>query len=344
MKNLKLLYVSSWHGTLEYDDLKLFTEMGIDWFSTGYYSNPREPMESKFRYNKPPIDKEVDPNILNMFKSCNPHIQVHGHVNLNMWLINQFDIVVAVDCAPNPEIVLGNLLLFKAANKPVVWRTYGQQQERAEYCINKAKSGQCIKIVRGSSKESLIGNYAGEDYLIRPYVDENKFCGYHGSESYILTFNNFYNQRSWVSNTPEYEKVIAGLPAKLYGDSSEGAPNYGGLISEEEQIEKYKECGAYFALGSKPAFMTYNMIEAMMVGCPVLTWKNKLGGEAFEGPELFENGKDCFMSDDLEQLKYYAKNPWCLKNYMNGREAAINIFGKEIARKNWTNLFKDLGY
>lgn len=343
MTKLKLLYVSSWHGTLEYDDLKLFTEMGIDWFSTGYYANPRQPMETKFRYNKPPIDKDVDLDILNMFKSCNPHTQPHSHVSFNMWLLNQFDAIMVVDCAPNPEILINNLSLFKAAGKPVIWRTYGQQQTHAEYNIKKAKSQQDIKIVRGSNKESLIEYYAGEDYLIRPYVDENKFCRYHGSESYILTFNNFYNQRSWVSNTAEYEKVIAGLPAKLYGDSSEGAPNYGGLISEQEQIEKYRECYAYFALGSKPAFMTYNMIEAMMVGCPVLTWENKLGGEAFEGPDLFENGKDCIMSDDLKALRYHLWNP-SLTKQLNGREAAIKVFGKEIARKNWTNLFKDLGY
>ncbi len=55
---MKLLYLSC-HSVLEYDEVKLFKEMGIDVFSHGVYANPNKPSDVKRPAIKGPFDHHL---------------------------------------------------------------------------------------------------------------------------------------------------------------------------------------------------------------------------------------------------------------------------------------------
>ena len=41
---MNILYISSFHAVLEFDELTALTELGHTWFSTGQYLNPHKPL------------------------------------------------------------------------------------------------------------------------------------------------------------------------------------------------------------------------------------------------------------------------------------------------------------
>lgn len=222
---------------------------------------------------------------------------------LTRGMVDRFDLVIVCHCAPHQNDLSRLWALIQ--HKPVIWRTYCQQTASAEQIARQRRKNGKLFCVRVSPRESHIPNFAGCDAVIRPFVDAGRFRGWHGSEPHVLTFNNFYGQRAWVSNTELYEQVVRGMEARLYGHDNEEIPFARGFLSWSEQIEAYQKARVYFALGSKPAAVTYNLIEAMMTGCPVVTWGPRLGTDTYptyEVPYLFNNGEEIFFSDQTLEL------------------------------------------
>ena len=58
---MKLLYVAGGHPMQESDDLLMWDQLGIDWFSTGYYANSNKPGDL------PLIEHKVNKRILYLF-------------------------------------------------------------------------------------------------------------------------------------------------------------------------------------------------------------------------------------------------------------------------------------
>lgn len=348
---MKLLYLCSEHPTLAYDDLTLFTEMGIDWFSTGIYKDPLHPEGISGSFTRPPIFKEVDDNLIDQFNKLNPNKKLLQHCKISKAFVDNFDLVLVNHISPAPMNLLNNWSNIK--HKPVIWRTYCQQQPHVERLMKPCKK-QGLKVVRVSANEQNILNALPHDAVIRAYVDTNRFKNWHGSLRQCVTFNNFYARRSAVSNTNEYEKVITGLNCKLYGGDSDGHPRVLGVLSPEDQLIQYQSSRVYFALGSKPAALTYNLVEAMSVGCPVVTWGPNLGnfrGTAWDGTyeasDLIERDVNGFWSDDLGELREFIVHMF--KDHERakelgaaGRQTILREFSKEKVKQDWLNFFKSL--
>jgi glycosyltransferase involved in cell wall biosynthesis len=348
---MKLLYVSSWHGTLEYDELSIFTELGIDWFSTGYYVNPTNPV--KLHAERGPLNHKYYPDLHEELKRANPSLQPNGPLKLTKELVKKFDVIFLSHVCPYPWYLHENWELVK--HKPVLWRTYGQENSREELLLqNYVKQG--VKVVRISETTKTIPNFAGVHAVVRHIADETVYKDWNGLNSnHILTFNNYFNKRRQISNTDEYQKVVKNLPTKLYGCHNEGVPNCLGALSWADQIKAYQDCRVYFALGTKPGPVTYNLAEALMTGCPLITWGPKLGNyvgildwsNVYEAHTLLENGVECFWSDDLKELRSNLElllkdQDLCSKMSKAARAKALKLFSRSAAKDEWVRLFKTL--
>lgn len=356
-RQMKLLYVSSYHATLERDDLRLFTEMGVDWFSTGFYLEPRKPWLGHIACD--PIDKDANESLIQEFKSINPDYKYLGPIRLNKNIVDQFDAIYLSNCNPYPYFIRDNWELFKSVidHKPIFYRTYAQHTAQHELELQFfRKHG--LKLIRNATSERKIQHYAGEDAIIRGYVDENIYNGWTGEDRIVLTFNNDYARRIFASNTQAYERIRQHMHKErfeLYGAGNESVSHSLGFLDWETQKRKYRQSRLYFGLGSKPASATYNIVEAMMTSSPVITWGKRMGnywnhpfyGPTYEMHEIIKNGVNGLASDnEAEMIKFISSmlNDYDLAKEIgkNARQTAFEIWSKEAARKAWTNFFKTL--
>lgn len=359
---MKLLYVSSCHPTLEYNDLMLFSELGIDWFSTGIYIRPKTPHAITSLPPRGIIDRANKEKKFKLFRKDNPSYfsrlrnLYRPRIKLSKELVDGFDVIV---CNSFSHYVLDNWDTIK--DKIVIWRTYGDQTPQIELEMNRLVNQGLIPL-RGSEKEFLVENSCG-GRVIRCYVDDSIYSKWIGEEESVLSFSNYFKGRrkqvigaKYVELREKLERK--GIHFKLFGDyvSHKKDPLVTGKLNTNDQIEEYRKNRVYFAIHSHPATITYSFIEAWISGIPVVAFGEEIGSSMWRGlpcyyevPELVDNTINGFYSDNLEELASYilallddfelAKNVSLL-----GREKAIKLFGKEVIKLEWKEFFNELGF
>src|SRR5436853_4240788 len=107
---MRILYLSC-HSILEYDEIKLFTELGHEVFSVhGSYGNPTSPMDPK----RPALAASFSGHLRTVALQC-------SRENLHEALIDWADCIIVMHRA---DWILQNWM--KVKHKPVIWRTIGQ--------------------------------------------------------------------------------------------------------------------------------------------------------------------------------------------------------------------------
>lgn len=352
---LKVLYVSSNHASLEYDDLAMLSEMGVEWFSTGVYLHPDNPLKSLV--SRGIFRKVANPKYVSIFKKANQSYVPFENslVTIPKDLVEDFDVVWVTHTFPN---VLNNWESFQG--KTVIWRTYNQQDPQwEEQAKELTKKG--LKIVRMGETESNRVTFAGQDAVIRAYVDKNKFCNWKGSRRKILTYHNRFDQRlkqSLNECTRSYVKLRSALPGHLFELYGFGNPNNGfslGSLPHEAQIERYQSSIIYLSLNSESAVYTNSFMEALMTGIPVVTFGSETSNvksspelkDSYEVPYLVENGKEAIVSDDLQFIRDQINQLMESSSYRTalgqaGRERALQLFDKSRIMKQWEEFLKKI--
>lgn len=330
---MKLLYVSC-HQVLEYDEVKLFHEMGIDVFSTGSYACPwyRDGMI------RPGIDGlhhyEDMERIASTF--------VSGGYFMPQELIDWADTIVFMHM---PEALQKNWPRLK--HKRVIFRSIGQCVGHQENLLRDMKA-EGLEIVRYSPKEKNIPNYAGENALIRFYKDPNEYGGYTGDNPVVVNFTQSLKQRQQFTHCDEVLSVLNHVPSRIYGVSNEdlGDKN-GGQLDFDNLKRVMRDSRAYLYAGTWPASYTLSFIEAMMTGIPIIAMGKRIAESTqvgsfdfYEIPDIISDGVNGFVSDDIEELRESARiliqNKEIAKSIGNaGRERAIQLFGRETVAKQW---------
>ena len=332
---MKILYLSC-HSILEYDEVKLFTEMGHEVFSLGSYVNPATPHDPK----RPAVKVKPNEYLLNV------DIQ-SSKENLHPKLIEWADVIIIMH---KPEWVIYNWEKIK--HKRVILRTIGQNEPSNEASLAVPRS-QGLQIVRYSPAEEQIAGYVGGDRVIRFYKDPEEFNGYNGHIPAVLSVGQSMKERAVFCNYDAFFRASEGFHRNLYGTQSKNEdltpmddPLWRGQLSFEELKNAYKNHRVYFYTGTYPASYVLNFIEAWMTGIPVVAIGRELANlkifnmDAYEVDKLIENGVNGYVSDDIEQLKGYLRemidNPEKAREIgARGREKAIQLFGKENIRKQW---------
>lgn len=342
--SIKLLYLSSFHPTLEYDDLILFSELNLDWISNGLYKNPRIPESPCLRSS---IDKDSNPEILKMLK-------VTGH--LSKELIDHFDVIFISN---HVSYLIRNWEVLK--NKPVILRTYDAHSIPNEAILSKlVKEG--LTLVRMYDWENNLPFSTKTPNVISHYADENVYYGWRGEDKVVLTFQHHFKTRAnhydeWGNhvypNYLVYLEIAKHIPYKLHGLDNH-IPLSSGPVDWNTQKELLKSSRAYFSLGTKPSPYTYNLMEAMMTGCPTINFGKKLGTynipmfkDTYTLPDMLTNGVDGFYSDDPQELinisNELIRNETLAKQISdNGRKLALKYFSKAAQAKKWKALFNSV--
>lgn len=327
---MNILYCSD-HAVLEYDEVKLFTELGHKVFSMGAYHNlghddlPRPHIPGLEYYEE--LDKIYiqNPNRLSMAKE----------------LIDWADTIIVMH---SPNIIVENWPRIN--RKRVIWRSIGQSLANIEDKLAPMKD-QGLQIVRYSPKEENIDGYIGEDAMIRFYKDEDEFSDWKGTKKTVVSFAQSLKGRRDFCHYDEIMSVIEHFNGTVYGPGNEDLGKYnGGQINYRQQLKIMRESSVMPYGGTWPAPYTLSFIEAMMMGLPIVAISKvmahiprfegldfyevdeilaKIGGAVCDTPESMIHHTNKLLSDPVHASNISTRQ----------RKLAIKMFGKKNIKKEW---------
>lgn len=324
---MKLLYFSC-HAILEYDELKLFEELGIDYFSLGSYvvpTNPVDPIRPALKHapeewltNNAP-DREAVPGSF----------------------VEKFDIIVIMH---RPEWIVKNWP--NIGHKRVIWRTIGQSTPKIEALLSKyRKKG--MQVIRYSPREIMIEGNVGCDQVIRFYKDPKEFGHWVGAGNEVITIAQNMATRGEHCNYEAFRVLSQGFNAHVYGPKNEDSGELnGGFLTYDQMRQKLRDARAYIYTGTQPASYTLNFIEAFMTGVPIVALgpkhgnRLKIAGPMYEIGDIIKDGYNGYISDDLNYLREKIKDltesvKLARRIGEMGRQTALEMFGKEFIKEQW---------
>lgn len=321
---MRLLYVSS-HSVGEYDDLRMFHELGLQVFSSFAYANP---MMGGLR---PPLSFNYDPDDLEAhdhFKDC-----------LHPEFVKRFDIVFFH--GPFGEYLTAKWDVIK--DRRVIVRTNGQSTPRNEMIFKELRK-EGLQVVRYSPTERVLYGYAGEDAMIRFYKDPEEWKAWNGTDKTVITIAKGMKKRERVCLHSVFDEVTQGLPRRLYGADNQGVEGWAGELNYLELKGELRANRVFFYTGTRPASYTLGFIEAWMTGIPIVAVGPSPGNHPFsptyEVHHLLKHGESGLWANNLSQLRDHLRevlaNEGLAKRLSaNGRTAAVQHFGKQTIYQQW---------
>lgn len=332
---MQILYLSC-HSVLEYDEIKLLTELGHDVFSyQGAYMDPK----GHYSLPRPSIEGMTFHEDLAKMALMYPKTALPDE------MIKWADIVIIMH---TPEWISCNFKKFREHGKPVIWRSIGQSTPRVEQIV-RFYQAEGLKVIRYSPKEEGIRNYAGSDALIRFYKDPEEFCDWNGGSKEVINFTQSLKGRRTFCHHDQIVDMVSSFDGKVYGTGNDdlGSIN-GGELPFDMMKKKMRDARVFVYGGTWPASYTLAFMEAWMIGIPVVAIGKELaeniegveGQPFYEVHEMIDDGVNGFISDDVNYLK--EKIDLLLKDEVlareigqKGREKAIKIFGKKQIKEQW---------
>ena len=337
MKELRMLYLSC-HSILEHDEVKLFTELGIDVFSHGAFLDPNAPDDPM----RPGFPGKRHDHFIELARK-------HPKERLPREFVEPFDVVYVQHIS---AWIINNWEVFK--DKIVIWRSIGQSSRNDENRLRRYRA-RGLKIVRYSPMERVIPGYVGEDAVIRFYKDPDEYKDWNGETPQVINVTQSLKYRGAFCGYEHFMQATDGFPRKVYGPHNENLGDiFGGFLPYEKLKQAYRDNRAYFYTGTIPACYTLNFIEAYMTGIPIVAIGPGLGNppylprqKTYEIQNLIIDGETGFVSDDIEQLRERIKLLMDQRDVAdrisrNARKRAIELFGKEKIKKQWKEFFETL--
>lgn len=334
---MRILYLPC-HSILEYDQYKLWTELGHEVFSMGSYINPHKPHDNK----RPPIPEgKYDDHLVTVTGT-------HSKDNLHEELVEPADMII-IDHIDS--WISSNW--DKIKHKKVVLRTIGQNTSATEFRLQQYRE-EGLKIVRYSPKEDSIPLYVGADAMIRFYKDPEEFDGWTGEKEKVITMGQSIKRRGEFCHWDIFDKATKGFPRLVFGAENQDIPEWGGQLEYEEMKQVFRENRVFFYTGTQPASYTLTLIETMMMGMPIVAIGAALGNSMFQNEQdtyevdsILVNEVSGLHADTIEDLTEHVKR--VLTDYSfakrlsrEGRQRAVELFGKEKIKKQWEDFFKTL--
>jgi hypothetical protein len=324
---VNILYLSA-HSILEYDEVRLFTDLGHDVFSPGAY------IRGEGDGKRPSLPITIHPELIAAMEQAEGGAEV-AKGNLPDLVLDWADTIICSAFEHTYIVPQWSRL----AGKRVIWRTIGQSVAHNEAMMAPLRA-EGLEIVRYSPKERNIPGFAGEDALIRFYKDPADYGGWTGEGEYVLGFGQHYVHRDPWTNYRFFAAATRGLPTRIIGPGSEeqGGP---GEVSFDGLRDELRKARVLLYTGTQPAPYTLGLIEAMMTGTPVVS----IGPAWFDifpyGPEMFEGREIAIRGSD--DPKHVRRALAALLEYRDPkapeREIAIRLFGRDTITAQWREYF-----
>lgn len=340
---MKVLLLTA-HSIAEYDDLRMFTDLGIDVFSIGAYSDPSNPGDSL----RPALPNAPDhPELRQLvIESREAHPAEEAEMR---WVIDPAKAYLHPKIIDWADVIVCHHFLdrwivpqfHKFGDKAVVWRTCGQSDPSLESLMGRFRPR--LKIVRYSPRERIAftqwGAFAGEDVLIRfgKYLFAD-FPGWIGDGGYVANVTQNMAGRGEAVGLSYWLDQTRGLNAQPAGPGSERLPGGVGTLSYDGLLDYLVHAGAYLYTGTAPASYTLGLIEAMAVGVPISTMPR----ERFAVPELWEADTLVGPSADVPVALWLQNKQAAAEHSQHMTTAASRLFDVETIGPQWVEFLGTL--
>lgn len=345
----RILYFSC-HEILEYDELKLFTELGHECYSLGAYTQPGGEEHRK----RPPLALPYDPHFIELslqYDRRKIHAEMLEGIDIVIIMHNPSFLGFVSKHDWHEDLGDGNWPLFREFIKKggrVIWRSIGQSIPHVEQKLKPFRD-EGLEIVRYSPAEDTIEGNVGSDAMIRFYKDPDEYKGWTGDNVSVVNFTQSLKQRSDFTGYYLMRKLFREVPAKVYGPGNDDLGELsGGLVTYQQQLEILKQSRAFFYHGTYPASYTLSFIEAMMTGVPIVAvgpgrgnGRNMFPAQmTYEIPDIIQNNINGYVSDDpyvlCQDLQLLLRDYGHARSISAfGRSRAIELFGKAKIKQEW---------
>jgi len=318
---------------LEWDEVKLLTELGYEVYSNGAYRDPK----GSFHLPRPGIpNAPFDQKFMDLTAN-------HPKTDLPKELIDPYDVILSMD---RPEVLYNNWNKIK--HKRVIWRTIGQSTSSTENMLRLMRK-EGLQIIRYSPKEKNIPGFLGEDALIRFYKDPEEFEGWVGDDNRPVNFSQTLKGRGASCQYDEILGALMGFPgAKVYGSGNDDlGPFNGGELPYEKMKEIMRKARVFVYGGTWPASYTLSFIEALMTGIPVVAASKKIiykpvheNIDFYEVDEIIKNGVNGYICNSIPEMRntidmLLADLNTAKRISEAGRKTAIELFDRVKIAKQW---------
>jgi hypothetical protein len=342
---MNILLLAS-HAVAEYDDIRMFTDMGHDVFCPGGYQDPSKSSEGI----RPGIPNA--PVFPDLIAKCEEQRAKGGEpgpwidwakANLHPDVIDWADVII---CHHFPEQWIAAQWKY-LRHKRVVWRTCGQSDPRLEQVMtNYRRDG--LQIVRYSPAERRFFEprkaWAGEDALIRFGKYPDDYGPWTGQWATVANLTQDLVERGDACGYGFWQESTAGLITCPAGKGSE-AIGGAGVLTYEDMLDYLRESRVYLYTGTRPASYTLGLIEAMLSGVPVISINPAAWGADWGGADLFEAHEIAGLSYPVDytrkELTYFLQYHERAKEVgERQRSRAIALFGIERIAARWETFLR----
>lgn len=169
--------------------------------------------------------------------------------------------------------------------------------------------------------------------VIRHGMDTDFWNGWIGGDGKIMTAVWNYPQRSQICGFDLYKESTKDLPTNPWGDS----PGFSKNADSVDHLRKLYQNASVFLNTTLWSTTPFGLLEAMSVGCPIVTTATTAM------PEFIEDGVNGFVTNDpvvmRERLEELIKDPELGKKIGDaGRETIIEQFGQERFLNEWNEV------
>lgn len=297
---MNLLLLTS-HSIAEYDDLRMFSDMGLDVFSIGAYTDPANPGDTL----RPALpDAPQHPELAAL---CDVQRAKHAGDNAD-WAIDWAKADLHPDLIDWADVIVVHHFperwlvpqYGRFRGKRVIWRTCGQSDPNVEHTMLQLRM-LGLEVVRYSPKEretfEPMKAWAGEDALIRFGKYPADYGPWDGSDAVVGNITQDMAGRGDSTGLSFWLAATEGLPVRPAGPASEKLQGGIGTLSYDEMREYLRRCRAYLYTGTQPASYTLGLAEAMLSGTPVVSIGPKAWGT--HSPQSLFEGHDMVGRDFL---------------------------------------------
>lgn len=343
------------HEVEEYQQVLLMHELGHQVFSIGAYIRPARPTVDPSTTLRPPLPQVPEHPALvaaverlaeGQPEGFDP--QMAAKADLPAEVIDWADVIICHHLEHTWLVPQWH----RIRHKRVIWRTVGQSTHGNEWLMRPLRADG-LQIVRYSPKERNLPEYAGEDALIRFWMDPDEWGGWTGDDVVVTNITQSLYRRSleddrstikpagsqWT-NWQFWEMVTKDLPRRPAGPESEAIGGTGALpLPAMQQLLRDARC--YLYTGTQPASYTLGLLEALMTGIPVVsigpTWHAMwpYSPDLFEGHELAPLWSDRPSEARRHLERLLADHALAREVSEAQREQAIETFGKATIARQW---------
>lgn len=197
-----------------------------------------------------------------------------------------------------------------------------------------------VPIVFGSSRQAEVAGLSLDQcQVIERGWDVSEYIPWEGSNKKALIVCNSMKQRTYFDYVNVYERVLGNMPTHLIGHGNDGIQKNTGGVQQGKVHEAFAKFRLLFNIDPVAGRVMY---EALASGIPVVSiWRKD-----FE--KYLEDGKNCFMSNDIDYLinkaKMLLEDKELAKSIgMAGQKTIKEHFSKTTYSMKWNSLFDRMG-